>query len=195
LSPDDQQLAALANEWTDAGIVPEGDDAPEDLLGRKDHWPPEKFSALKSKDKFVRDKSVPNGSSIALLLEYEGRRVVLAADSHTDVVKKGLDHHFQLGVEVNLLKVSHHGSKYNTDRELLERLACRRFLICTSGKGHKHPDHLLIARLLADKGAPELFFNYRVEHTARWGDDPQVGWPNFEAFYPCETDVFISVDV
>lgn len=195
LSPDVPQLEALAREWTDPRNVPDITDTPEDLLGRKNPWPPGPFSALESNDDFEADRSVPNGSSIALLLRYDQRCLLLAADSHAGVVKAGLAHHFPDGVDVNLLKVSHHGSKANTDRGLLETLGCRRFLISTSGKGHKHPDNLLIARLLAAKNLPELFFNYDVDHTARWSDELPMGWPSFDPFYPLETDVFIRVDV
>ena len=194
LSPDVPQLEALAREWTDPRIVPNLTATPEDILGRKDPWSPGPFSELKLDNDFEPDKSVPNGSSIALLLKYDQRYLLLAADSHAGVVKAGLAHHFPTGVGVNLLKVSHHGSKANTDRELLEMLGCRRFLISTSGVRHKHPDNLLIARLLVARNSPELFFNYDVDHTARWRELP-MGWPHFDPVYPLETDVFICVDV
>lgn len=194
VSPDEQRLAALAHDWTDPLNVPSTDLVPGDRLGRKDEWPPGNFNALVLSDRFDGDKSVPNGSSIALVLEYKERRVLLAADAYADVVRSGLAHHFPNGITVDLLKVSHHGSKANTDEALLDAIGCRRFLISTSGKGHKHPDNLLVARLLARKNSPDLLFNYAVDHTTRWRNLP-MSWPRFNPIYPDRENLFVRVDV
>ncbi|WP_047237658.1 ComEC/Rec2 family competence protein [Chromobacterium subtsugae] len=193
LSPDATSLASLANYWTDPRCMPDKSSPPRDLLGRSDPWPPGSYEDA-STSTFKRDTSPANGSSIALLLEFERKRVLLAADAFAHVVEAALRKHFSSKPEIHLLKVAHHGSKANTNYPLLNSLKCRRFLISTSGKGHGHPDNALIARLLRAHNEPEIFFNYAVEYTARWGK-PLQGWPSFSAVYPADGERFVRIDV
>lgn len=192
LSPDESGMAALARHWSDPALPPiESESVPTDMLGRKDAWPPKQHS-LYGVVPFVSDRSVPNRSSIALLLIHEGKRVVLTGDAYSNVINDGLALHLSDGESVDLLKVSHHGSKGNTDKQLLERLECKRFLISTSGKNHKHPDHALIARLVARHDRPEIFFNYSEGWPGNWQNRPS-SWPAFSTRYPEGTDPFVDV--
>jgi beta-lactamase superfamily II metal-dependent hydrolase len=147
LSPDQDRLTKLAAEWGDGKIVPESSElaVPDDLLRRKDKWPPLEFADLASAP-FSSDRSAPNGSSIALLLEFNDQRMLLTGDAFAAVVSDAIEEYWDTPPLVHLLKVSHHGSKANTTEKLLQSLQCKRFLISTSGKGHGHPDHVLIAR-------------------------------------------------
>lgn len=192
LSPDESGMAALAKDWSNPELPPtEPESVPNDMMGRKDAWPPEQHS-LYGGIAFISDRSVPNRSSIALLLTYEGKRVVLAGDAFSNVINDGLALHLPDGESVDLLKVSHHGSKGNTDKQLLERLECKRFLISTSGKTHKHPDHALIARLVARHNNPEIFFNYSKGWPGNWQNRPS-GWPIFSTRYPEPENQFVDV--
>ncbi len=192
LSPDVPGLMALARVWLDPAVPPkESGSIPGDLMGRRDKWPPEQHS-LYSGMAFSSDGSVSNKSSIALLLTFGEKRVVLAADAYSKVVKAGLALHLPDGESIDLLKVSHHGSKGNTDKSLLDRLGCRRFLISTSGKTHKHPDHELIARLVARHDSPEIYFNYSEGWPGRWLNKLS-SWPPFTARYPEGTNQFVDV--
>lgn len=156
LSPDLPALQALAQAWVSSD-PPSDDSRLGDELGRKDKWPPKPFHTYPTRS--TVDDSIPNRSSIALMLEYEGKRVILAADAHAKVIKDGIGQHLPGGGSVDLLKVSHHGSKRNTDYELLASFACKKFLITTNGSVHMHPDHELIARLVKGGGST-LVFNY-----------------------------------
>lgn len=193
LSPNAATLASLAKDWTDPRSVPDKYSTPHDLLGRKDPWPPGGYTDVAGSE-FRGDTSSANGSSIALLLEFDDKRVLLAADAFADVVRSALMKHFPTKPEIHLLKVSHHGSKANTNCQLLNTFNCRRFLISTSGKGHKHPDNALIARLLLARNEPDIIFNYDVEHTARWRQPP-TNWPNFSAVYPADGEMFVQIDL
>jgi len=196
LSPDAERLTALARTWTNPLVPPATASVPGDLLGKNDPWPPGNFTTLVSKDKFKADKSVPNGSSIALLLEYQGRSLLLAADAHAKVIQSGLAHCSKQGNNIDLLKVSHHGSKANTDDQLLKALGCRRFLISTSGKGHEHPDNQLIVRLAAVAGNDaHLYFNYNVKRTKRWSETLLMNWPRLKTDYPETNDGYICISV
>lgn len=193
LSPDQDRLTRLAVEWGDGKVVPEGSDpaVPKDLLGRKDEWPPLEFADLASAPR-SSDGSIPNGSSIALLLEFDERRVLLTGDAFATVVGDAINGYWDNPPVVHLLKVSHHGSKANTTEKLLKTLQCKRFLISTSGKGHGHPDHVLIARLVGSTHQPELIFNYDCERTVNWRNPP-ADWPVFLATFPKPAECFVSV--
>lgn len=192
LSPDRERLSALASAWgSDPIPVTDKDSKPRDTLGRSDAWPPKAFDAAET-NSFASDGSVSNGSSIALLLTYGERRVVLAADAFAGVLKNGLELHLPRGTPIDLLKVSHHGSKANTDRPLLKMIKCKKFLISTSGKVHKHPDHALIARLIAGFDEPEIFFNYGVGWPWNW-HSRLTDWPPFHACFPSTGQRFVEV--
>src|SRR5262249_2459240 len=119
------------------------------------------------------DDEPPNGSSIAFIAEWHGKRVLLAGDAHTDMLVEGLRH--LAGAEgapdrVDLFKRSHHGSIGNPSRELLETVDCRNFLLSTNGSRHGHPDPESIARILkfGSSGPKTLYFNYRQDYTLPW---------------------------
>lgn len=190
LSPDPAALKAVAQAWV--GSDPPSDASrPGDELGRQDKWPPNAFRSYLKRS--AADDSIPNRSSIALMLEFEGKRVILAADAYAKVIKDGLSQHLPDGGSVNLLKVSHHGSKRNTDSELLTSIACTKFLITTSGSVHMHPDHAMIARLVLG-GNSTLVFNYGSDKwPGKWINHPGNGWPQYEVEYPNDGDRFVDV--
>ena len=64
-------------------------------------------------------------------------------------------------MRVDLCKVPHHASAYNVNRALVAALDCRHWLISTSGARHRHPDRAAVARILARRDSPTLWFNYR----------------------------------
>jgi len=194
LSPDQHSLSRLAAEWGEGKVIPESSDSvvAEDLLGRKDKWPPLEFADLASTP-CRRDSSVPNGSSIALLLEFHGHRMLLAGDSFTEVVSDAIEEYWNdTPPVIHLLKVSHHGSTANTNSNLLQTIQCKRFLISTNGKIHGHPDHALIARLVASTTQSELIFNYDCECTTNWRNPP-ADWPRFSTRFPHPAESFVRV--
>jgi len=125
---------------------------------------------------FDADKSEPNGSSISLLAEYDGKTVLLAGDAHApqlaSSIQRLLAARGQSTLKLDALKMAHHGSARNNSSELLELLDCRRYLISTNGTKHHHPDPEALARVLAlyDRDV-EFCFNYRTNETEPWGDE------------------------
>jgi beta-lactamase superfamily II metal-dependent hydrolase len=195
LSPDERRLHLLRAEWTNPKeFPPEKLQDKGDSLGKLDPWPPESFRET-ADAKHGYDTSTPNGSSIALLLEFDDRRALLAGDAFSDVVKASLSHHFPNRPDIHLLKVSHHGSKANTRASLLKSMKCKRFLVSTSGKKHKHPDNTLIARIIDSTSKVEIVFNYDVEHVSRWWRDFPSDWPKFKAVYPRDGETSVDLDV
>jgi hypothetical protein len=128
---------------------------------------------------FRSDSSTPNGSSIAFLAEYRHRgkdvAVLFAGDAHASVlcrsIKQLLAERAAEKLHLDALKVSHHGSRGNTNEQLLSLLDCPRYLISCNGGVHNLPDNETIGRIIAFGGSePELIFNYHCGRTQAWGD-------------------------
>ena len=121
---------------------------------------------------FRQDTAPANGSSIALLLEWQGRRVLLGADAHPELLCKTLTPYAVNGrVALDAIKVPHHGSKGNLSPDLVKLVDCPQWLISTNGNYFKHPDDEAIARIIVGATAPELIFNYSSPQNKVWDDD------------------------
>ena len=113
---------------------------------------------------FIPDQSPTNASSISVLLEGYGHRLLFLGDSQPDDIVDSLranGYSEDKPLEVDVTKLSHHGSKYNTSPELLHLLRCKYFLI--SGKGTLgHPDKETLARIIQAQPAPVFCFNFDI---------------------------------
>jgi Metallo-beta-lactamase superfamily len=203
LGPNRDRLYKLCAAWTD--VLGGRDEpsaaqpAPDDLLGRRDTWPPV------WKDGESRDPSVANGSSIVLLAEYRGQALLLAGDGHAPDMAAGLERlrtqrRLQTALPLAGFKLSHHASENNLTRELLEKIDCQRFLVSTDGSVHRHPDHLALLRVLryATK-RPEFLFNYRSDTTRPWDERKRDVTKKFQDYDPRFPDdpaegIVLSVD-
>jgi beta-lactamase superfamily II metal-dependent hydrolase len=157
LSPNEQGLKKLNEKWeTEVGEVYTAGD-------HSDYEIP--ISELITRP-FRGDNSTPNKSSISFLFEYLGKKILFLADSHPTVVKKSLN---SLGystrnkLEVDMIKVSHHGSRRNISRGLLKIIKCKNYLISTNALMHGLPDKEAIARIIAaNREKTCLYFNYDI---------------------------------
>lgn len=196
LSPSLAKLRALRPTWDeecrDAGLDPDSDppdrvEAPSFAADTRD------LEALAA-SKFEDDRAPANGSSLALLLAVDGRRILLGGDAHTDVLVEGLRRLGPRPVKLDAYKVSHHGSAANTSRELLALLQCPRYLISTSGVQFQHPDPEAIARIIKFGGAAKtLFFNYRSPFTASWDDDAARAKYGYATVYGADGSLTVNL--
>lgn len=124
------------------------------------------------------DTAAKNGSSIALLFEYGGRRILLGADAHSKVLVGSAAHlteEERLGIDV--LKLPHHGSEKNVTERLMNTFVAKRYVVSTNGNHHEFPDDVAIARVVNSNPDGELVFNYAGPASQRWQE--QSGWqPN-----------------
>ena len=68
-----------------------------------------------------------------------------------------------------LVKVSHHGSKFDTSSNLFNYITSKRYLILTNGNGYDHPDLESIAKIiLKQDDKKEILFNYRHNKVTRF---------------------------
>ena len=121
---------------------------------------------------FKPDRAAPNGTSIALLAEYAGRRALLSGDAFAPVMLDALARlpgNSPGRLRLDAVKMSHHGSRGNTSVELVRAVQCENWLVSTNGKQFRHPDREAIARVIRDGGSGvALHFNYRTEFNDLW---------------------------
>ncbi|EOI7869433.1 MBL fold metallo-hydrolase [Yersinia enterocolitica] len=119
---------------------------------------------------FVDDDSPTNISSFAFLIEKDDKKILYLGDCNSEVVTSWLDQNKIKKMKVDVVKVSHHGSKNNTSLVLLERINCSKYLISTNGHSHSHPDIETIARIafVNSESGTEILLNYELETIPRW---------------------------
>jgi hypothetical protein len=175
LSPGFAELKKLRPYWAEeckkAGLVPGQPPSPSHPVPAGfEHMGAVNIDQL-ALEGFTGDDSRANGSSIAVLAEFEGKRVLLAGDAYADVLLKSIQRLAPTGNRLRLdsFKLPHHGSKYNLSRDLLEKLDCQNYLISTDGTQFKHPDRQAIARVIKYGGQnPKLLFNYYRDQNKLW---------------------------
>ena len=168
LAPDQAALLKLAPEWEkacrDAGIMP-GQGAPiikkgwmrEELLGGFD-------PDLLASSRFSPDNGAPNGAGIALIAEYDGKRVLLLADSPAGPIIRALDRLGPGPHRFDAVKIAHHGSRRNTNLDLCRRISAKKWLLSTNGAQFHHPDPECLARIVVTQKKPVFYLNYVTEY-------------------------------
>lgn len=186
LSPTTKRLLALATAWYDAV-----DDA---TRGADEPGPPDvpvplgDLTALAA-EATTKDGSVPNGSSIALLVEHRGASLVLGADAFGTVLGAGLAGvaaaRGLTSLPVDAFKLPHHGSKGNVLQALLAVAPAHHYVMSSNGDTFHHPDDQAVARVVLD-APPEatLWFNYRNPRTERWADPGLQQTHGYATRYP-----------
>lgn len=98
------------------------------------------------------NKKYENGSSIAFILTFENRNLLFLGDSFSKTYLNNLlEWKKKSGIKYfDMIKVSHHGSKFNTSDDFLKNFDSPLYLISTNGK-HGHPDIETIAKIINRK--------------------------------------------
>ena len=121
------------------------------------------LSDLMNDEEFQEDNEVNNGSSISFILTYKDKNILFLADAHPSRIIESLK---KLNIKeespliAEFVKVSHHGSKKNTNFELLNLINSKNFVISSNGSIHNLPDKLCLARIINSKPGVNLYFNY-----------------------------------
>jgi beta-lactamase superfamily II metal-dependent hydrolase len=201
LSPTDLELTKLSRKWVTAlkNLNPTA------TLGRAaSPLPAPETIDLKryAAEPVQRDPSPANGSSIALLAEFDGQSVLLSGDSYAQVLSASI-RALQAArgrsgkpLPLTALKLSHHGSAHATTPELLELVDCHHYLVSTDGSIFQHPDLAALARVVMQGGTePTLHFNHRNERTAFWADAELQRRYAFHTVLPAAGMAGLTIDV
>lgn len=126
--------------------------------------------ALRETPKVATNKDLINKSSIAFILECDGKKILMLGDARAEnivIYLKSQGYSSQNPLSIDCMKVSHHGSRNNISVELLDMISCEKFIISTDGGygNSYHPDRETIAKLLCHSCRNlavkrHLYFNY-----------------------------------
>lgn len=182
ISPNIEALEELKEVWletlNDDGISPKIiskshsnafekyiDSLREDYLEEITDLEEHSISSLAEFD-YVRDNSLANKSSFAFLVKNKTSKLLMLGDCHAETLLTWLDNNKLNTIEVDAVKLSHHGSKNNINTELIERVITENYIISTNGKVHNHPDLETLA-IIAQKSKSSLkkiYINYDISH-------------------------------
>ena len=219
MSPTFKELLKLSRRWEDelddAGLLhATHEELMEALKEDRKLDPDEDFLADEEIDveelvesRQRKDSSAANGSSIAFVGSFEGKRCLFAGDAFWTVLgdsaRRLAQEEDEEQLALDAFKIPHHGSRNNIGDELLSALDCRRFLVSTNGRQFKHPDDEAIARLVGGTWRPDpegdervdLVFNYRTKINQRWdSNELREAW-NFRPEYPEEGEEGLIVEL
>lgn len=113
---------------------------------------------------YERDNSINNETSIALLIEHDGKKILEMGDCHAEVIVSWLNENRIDVLDLDAIKLSHHGSKKNITSEFLNRVNCNKFLISTDGSKFKHPNLETIAIISEHFPTSTIIINEHVKH-------------------------------
>lgn len=139
LSPTEKELRSMVERWGEFNInTPFASKAYNEI----------DIDNLNKINKFDKDLNPYNGSSIAFIFKYGDISLLLLGDSYSDTVSTNLRRYNngQL-LDIDLVKLSHHGSSSNTNYDLLNQIKCFNYAISTSGS-NSHPSKFTIARII-----------------------------------------------
>lgn len=119
---------------------------------------------LISFDKFKLENI--NRSSISFILTFYGKEFLFLGDAspkdYNEVLSYISEQNEYKKIDFELIKVSHHGSKFDTSPQLFKYAKSKKYLILTNGNGYNHPDIEVIAKIICSQvEKKEILFNYR----------------------------------
>lgn len=112
--------------------------------------------------KIEKDKSPYNGSSIAFTFKYNNNLLLLLGDAYPDTVAKTIEQLYGgEKLNIDLIKLSHHGSSSNINEKFLNFVCCSNYIISTNG-ANSNPDKRTIARIIKSNKCKQvnLYSNY-----------------------------------
>lgn len=142
---------------------------PDELGVRLDDWHNDLRTLIDNVDDDDIDEGGPNSQSIIILAECEGKKLLLPGDSTPEELCDALQYYNKINgapLELDFMKLPHHGSTRNVTKNILDEVTCSNFIISTK-KNEKYyfPNKETIAKLIryrerADK-AINVYFNYQ----------------------------------
>jgi hypothetical protein len=169
LNPNTRALEKLRKDWLEA-------------VKKKKKKAGEPAAAGLDVVRFKADQAVANLSSIVMLVEGFGRRILLTGDQRGDHVLEGLINTSQMKegetFHVDIMKVPHHGSTANVQPELIEAVTADTYVFSANGKDH-NPDppvlELVAAEARKGRKFTMAFTNGDMHYEKKNGKLPKLG--------------------
>jgi hypothetical protein len=114
------------------------------------------------------DKSIPNLSSIVVLVEVGGRKLLLTGDAHGDDVVAAWK---ELGlgsapVELDVVKMPHHGSIRNVTEAFVDFFVADHYVFSADGK-HDNPDAAAVEAVVSAHAKRPIVLHF-TNHDVKW---------------------------
>jgi len=115
--------------------------------------------------------TTPNLASLMLLIEEDGKSLLMTGDGHWEDILDGLEAAGKLdphgNLHVNVLKVPHHGSEHNTNAEFARRVTADHYVFCGNG-AHHNPDPRVVTTYIESRTGPRSRRNANGEVANRF---------------------------
>ncbi|WP_143559435.1 hypothetical protein [Sphingobacterium sp. JB170] len=196
LSPDIEGYTALAGHWAQLEEY-YWENENKSKSADEDEFPADDaiiIEELASRKYFKEDENdVANRTSIAFLFEHPEISVLFLGDAHPSLVVSAIE---QLNksrgekLNVDYIKLSHHGSRKNFHHSLLDVVDCNRFIISSCGDNCDGlPNKETFARILSRTDKEKKIYFYFNYDTARFRkmfevDAKELNMYNFECVFP-----------
>jgi hypothetical protein len=106
------------------------------------------------------DKSIPNLSSIVVLVEVEGKKLLLTGDAHgDDLVTAWKELGLPSPATLDVLKMPHHGSIRNTTEQFLKFFLAEHYVFSANGK-YDNPDAPTLEALVKMHGNRKMAMHF-----------------------------------
>ncbi|MBV4438455.1 ComEC/Rec2 family competence protein [Clostridium tyrobutyricum] len=106
-------------------------------------------------DKYEEENTDTNKASICFVLEYMNKKIAFLGDAVATDVIEGLDKYYN-NQKMDIVKIAHHGSKKNTNCDLIKKLGANEFIISKQSIVHKET----IARIANCCKKSKIYCNY-----------------------------------
>lgn len=154
IGPLESELESLREAWNDWAS---GHKNKINVIEKKIHKQIEKFANNQLKENpfnyynwnvipDFKDLSIPNVASLVLMVEEDGKKLLLAGDSQQEKILQGLKAAGYLDdgyIHLDVLKVQNHGSKHNFHENFTRRVSANHYIFCgDSTYGNPDPEVL-----------------------------------------------------
>ncbi len=110
-----------------------------------------------------KDRSVANLSSIVVLMQLDGKSMLLTGDARGDHILESLAVRGLASedepLHVDILKLQHHGSDRNVSPEFFRRVKARHYVFCGNGK-HGNPERQTLQWLFDAQGDEKITLHF-----------------------------------
>lgn len=146
-----------------------------------------------------------NMVSLSMIIRCDAFSILLLGDCYPQEIYLSLTergYSKENKLQVDFIKMPHHGSANNISNNLLDIIDCDKFIISTNGgKGYKHPHREAIANVLCHSERDysrtvHFYFNYSLETIVNNREEALFNFEldkclNFECHEPKDVDKFI----
>ena len=98
-------------------------------------------------------------------------------------------------IEVDAVKLSHHGSRANVTNELLAAVEAKHLIFSTNNEYFNHPNEEAVARVVVNGEHPTLWFNYDTPKNRKWSSPALLAKYGYSARFPTDESSGVTLEL